>query len=1040
MRRQAVVFLSWLFLISASGASAAEIALEPFVYRENFETRELRAWASYPLWQDTAYNIDMRVNTLVPGDPNISAVHRVTPFAKTDSYNGMQKILDMYLVPGSSVSFRYYLQADLLSEYLKIRFAAGEYGKVDYTIPSPPVNGWKDVKFTFEDLAAQNPTLAGKKYLKIYAIALLANIPNAVPGTPNYLGLDDVVINGIRNTNFQFAEPKMHKLSEWKPYIPAKHYHAGEKFVLRGAWPLSADKVTLDIVNFTQREKKVHSSALNKTAGNWRTQIPLNIPEGLYLATLKAYSKGGELSDTEFTLFIAPKNLGGKHPRLLFDEEGRKQIIERLKSGRFRGTIERMIATAKEARDRGPLEKVAFIGDQLKDETEMAEGSTGFEFWTGSPNHGPGLINPNSEAYLFAGDKEAGEYTKQLVLKLCAWPYWVHPWYEKRGRHIYYQPAVGGSSIAQAYDYLYPVLTEAERKTIRDALMRNIVIPTHRGYVDDNLITENSSNWIGMLFRGTMSAMIAMYGDDEKLGCLEPYFTGAIFKTWAHISTMGPEGSYGEANNYLMSAMHGPGFYGPSLYLNFGIDISDPVVNVNNERIWAGIVKKRWNFYFGDSGIGMSPAGNFAWFAQHKKDPRLAWFIDHLSGVTSREHPSDSYIFPIEGIPRKDPYGENPVRVFRWDGTTVFKSGWNEDDFVFVMRTGPFFNHQHHDQGSFWLADRGTLFMKERTGSSYYGDPLYQSSFIQPVAHSTILIDHNIQSQRIGDPRNFAPGFDDQAFIRMFLDGANAAYSSGDIGRLYWEKVKILRRNVLYLKPRTLLMLDTALPPEGKDMDVTLLYQADLLKNITPGKDISSISSEGKTLSIHHMYPPDRMIEAVETPRYGRGSSSGQPAEKPGMLTVTARTKGSPLVLANILSTNPTGEIKITSSGDNFTAGTASGIPFAFSTAPGKNYSVEGISTDALAATWTGDSVFAADLTFLSRNGKLLLKSAEPIVCEITPKGIAYDLTVNSAATVGFEKEPREIRINGVKVPFRYDRTARSAQLTLPAGEGRIRF
>jgi hypothetical protein len=462
--------------------------------------------------------------------------------------------------------------------------------------------------------------------------------------------------------------------------------------------------------------------------------------------------------------------------------------------------------------------------------------------------------------------------------------------------------------------------------------------------------------------------------------------------------------------------------------------------------MWAGIVKKGWNFYFGDTNTDISPAGDFSWFALHARDARLAWFIDHLSGKTSREHPSDSFIFPIDDLPKKDPYGENPVRVFRWDGTTVFKSGWNEDDFVFVMRTGPFVNHQHLDQGSFWLADRGTIFMKERSGPGYYNNPWFQPHYIQPVAHSTILIDHNPQSQRIGDTRDyFAPGFDDYAFVRLFLDGAKAAYSSGDIGRLYLGKVQSLRRNVLYLKPRTLLMLDTAVAPAGKDVDVTLLYQTDLLKYLTPGKDRSTVNHDGNTLTIHHLYPPDRIVKAEESPNYGRHVESGEQkgetqTDQTGILTCTARTNGAPLVLANVLSTSPAGEVQVTAVGDGFTAGTASGTPFAFSTAPGKPYAFEGISTDALALTWTEDTVFAADATTISRNGRLLLKSAAPLACELSPRGMTYDLTTKGAVTIGIPKQPREIRVNGVKTPFRYDLKTRTAKLTLPAGEGKVEY
>jgi hypothetical protein len=36
--------------------SNPDVVLEPWSYTENFEDRELGAWASYPHWQDIAYN------------------------------------------------------------------------------------------------------------------------------------------------------------------------------------------------------------------------------------------------------------------------------------------------------------------------------------------------------------------------------------------------------------------------------------------------------------------------------------------------------------------------------------------------------------------------------------------------------------------------------------------------------------------------------------------------------------------------------------------------------------------------------------------------------------------------------------------------------------------------------------------------------------------------------------------------------------------------------------------------------------------------
>ena len=202
------------------------------------------------------------------------------------------------------------------------------------------------------------------------------------------------------------------------------------------------------------------------------------------------------------------------------------------------------------------------------------------------------------------------------------------------------------------------------------------------------------------------------------------------------------------------------------------------------------------------------PITDWAFLLNMQKEPRLGWFYNYLK----LEENFEDVLYDTKDVQQDSPFDENPDKIFHEVGTTVFKSGWEKDDFCFVMRTGAFYNHQHMDQGSFWLADHGLNFIEERKGSSYYDDPLYQSWFIQPVSHSTILINGNHQSQRVGDELRFAPGFDDHAFIAESLDGKDAAFAAGDIGRLYWGQVKSIRRNVLFLKPRTLLMLDVAEP------------------------------------------------------------------------------------------------------------------------------------------------------------------------------------------------------------------------------------
>ncbi|HQS51578.1 MAG TPA: heparinase II/III family protein, partial [Daejeonella sp.] len=417
------------------------------------------------------------------------------------------------------------------------------------------------------------------------------------------------------------------------------------------------------------------------------------------------------------------------------------------------------------------------------------------------------------------------------------------------------------------------------------------------------------------------------------------------------------------------------------------------------------------------------------------------WFYNYMKTQENYE----DVIFNTKNIPEDSVFDENPVKVFREIGTTVFKSGWEKDDFSFVMRTGAFYNHQHIDQGSIWLADKGVLFIEERhlKNSTYYDDPIYQSKLIQPVAHSTILIDGNEQSQRTGDHLYHAPGFDDHAYIANFLDGKDAAFSSGNIGRIYFDKVKDLSRNVLFIKPRTLLMLDTAIPSE-KDAKVTLLYQTAELEHIKAGKDVSNITKGGVTLNFMHLAPKVVETEAEETPHYLYTLQRVRHLKKEGMLKVSASTTNrQPLVMANLITTDGSNGVSevITEEGDGFVSGVASGKKFAFSTKPGKVYQTGGIETDAASMTWSADTDFVALATsFSNKNASKMLNSSEVLTFEWSADGIKYAVGKTAKLSISSASKPKSVLLNGKATRnFSYDKAKKQILLEVQAGEGVIK-
>lgn len=1014
-----------------------DVVLEPYSYTENFESQDLGAWASYPLWQDNAYDQNFKVGQIIPGNPNLSIVAKVTPYSHVDNYVGAQKLLDMYLTRGAKIKFRYYLKTNNYVEFLKVRFAAGKYGKVDFSIPAPKTNKWVWMTLGFNDFVRQNPGIAGNNKLKIYALAFLAKVPKADPAMPIYLGLDDITFKGARTMAFQFVTPSMDKLPEFKPYIPKKPYYQGDAFNLSGRWPLNAKRVKIEISKYTDPGKPIYSGELTQKNNEWVLKpLKLSYSDGLYLGKLVAYNGSEQLSETEFTIHIAPKGIAGEHPRLLFNNDKKKLMEDRFKEKRFQAVYDDIQINAKSEREKIPIKSLTYDLNQFPDKDWLPSWAT---FGSRIYNTGPALKS-NALAYAFHGDTVAGEYAKNVLVKLSGWPTWVSPWLIKRGRLSEHRMGTWSHRVALAYDLTYNLMTPDERIKVREAIIKKIIKGAYRTYVYDDMVTSNTSNWIGHTVGGALMNMAAIYGDGPETKDMEPYFTGSLMKLYAFIThvTCSKGGAYGEGYGYNSYTFSNFSYSVPSLYNVFDIDVTDPLVGTYNEYIWGGLIKDRKWFGYGDSGDSILPATNWAFLLSMRKNPRLSWFYNYLkSGETFED-----VIFDTKDVPQNNPFDENPDKVFPEIGTTVFKSGWRKDDFAFDMRTGAFYNHQHLDQGSFYLSDKGVTFIEDHSmeQSTYYDDPIYQSNFIQPVSHSTILINHNPQSQRVGDPLNFAPGFNDHAFIRQFLDGKNAAFSSGDIGRLYWGKVKSLTRNVLYIKPGTLLMVDIAKPGK-KDVDVTLLYQTAQLKDIDAGQKVSKITKKGFTLNIMHLAPEFVEAKAVETPHYLNTLLKEKPLIKEGMLTVTARTNNNPLVMANLLTTSPAGvasDVTI-KGGNSFVSGTASGRKFAFTKRPGNLYQVEDMETDALALTWSDHRAFVAMATVFKRNGVLIISSDTPVTFEHDGDSLKYDINHTGKFTIGAEAKPISIMLNGVKTKnFTYDKDRKVFIIEVPKGEGVI--
>ncbi len=1034
----------------AAGTSTADTCLEPWSYHQDFESREVSAWASYPLWQDTAYDDNFYAGELVAGDSNISIVQYVKPYANIDTYTGTQKKLDLFLTPSSSISFSYYIKTHLQPEFIKLRIALGDLGKADITVPNPDNNSWEAFTADWSEIIAQNSRLAGLAQLKCNGIAVLVKVPDADPDMPIWFGFDDVSIKASREIPFAFSTPTMHKLPEWPQYIPDRHYKKGDRLDIEGQWALDADRVTLILAAFTDRDKPLRTVSLRKNGQFWKLEgFKLNYDPGLYHGTLTAEKSKEIQADTEFTVYIEPDAKASGHPRLRFDEEKRKEIAARLGND-CKALANELSAAAEKWRTDYPLEFMVYDFDQFPDEdwliTRHSWSLKRVRYVGESARH-------NALAYSLLDDREAGEYAKNVLLRFAEFPNWNHPWMLKRGRYSYLFIGDMAMDFAFSYDLVHELLDDAERDLIRTAFLNNYIRPTQRTYVEANMVTSNTSNWLAAIMGGSLTSLAAIYGESSETSVMEPCLTGAILKINALVQhAIGSDGGYGEGYGYYAYSSRSWSKGLTALENVFKVDLSARLDGVYDELIWAGSPRKREVYYFGDSSNAVQPMNAWAWLLEKYRDPTLAWYYWTTSAESkSKNHEGripdgekklaelietptlEDLIYDTGSVTAKEPLDENPVRLFRDIGSTVFRGGWEPDDFVFVLRTGAFYNHQHLDQGGFWLADKGQVFMGEHTGSAYYDDPMYETHYTAPVGHSTILIDGNGNGQRTGDPFDFIDGFDDHAFVDHFLDGSFAAFTSGDIGKLYWGKAESIRRNVLYLKPRTLLMLDTVTP--GKtDIDVSAIFQTRYLKDILTGEKSSSVTKDGIKLIFRHLYPDNVRAEAVEMPHFFRDYDQ-KPLYRRGYLSLNARTNGKPLLLANLITTDSeflaalqteeTEEAVICRSGETYTA---------FPKNPGQVYTFDTIKSDALVTALQNGTIFMAGVKSAWQDEKPLIMSDEPITVELSGNTITYYLAKESEIKFSVDVNPKTVTIDGESMKYGYDSNG-FLTATFPTGE-----
>ena len=513
-------------------------------------------------------------------------------------------------------------------------------------------------------------------------------------------------------------------------------------------------------------------------------------------------------------------------PRLFYTAERIKRLRERTaEDGIFKQATDKLLERADRLLDAKLVSK------------EYAEGGSGQHGNYGRPSSQIADMGPTlGLAYQMTGNKRYAEKLRDALIRygdLNRWAGDAHhdpPWHsELNTARFCYGYAVG-------YDSIYEFLSEDDRKTIAESMVRLGILPA----LDDWILGGKRIHALDSMGHNWWSVCVSMAG----LASLSLVGDHPQAEAWArHVSDVFPEWFYYQGNilqNKPANFDAKGAFYESVSYANYALSeyllfrLAYSNVFGKSSAPDIPMLEKAGDFFvhtcypasdsimsanFGDSSLRTTGARTVRLLLANGYDkPQYHWYLTRTDrGLNDPVGLVYDMLHPEEALPND--FSES--MLYPDIGWAVLRSSWQDNTTMLAIKSGFAWNHAHADAGSFILFHYGKPLIID-SGNCSYSRREYTSYYRHSKAHNVILTNGQAQNPEDcgnGDRGTVAPGR-----IPRLIDAAGLKYVFADAtGATSW-KFSRNYRHFLWLD-KVILIFDDVRTHEKGQLEWLLHYQ-----------------------------------------------------------------------------------------------------------------------------------------------------------------------------------------------------------------------